>query len=57
MCADALRGMWVLGTGLNLAPEPSRTSLLFGSASRQSREVATAVCVALFNYNHISGHG
>lgn len=57
MCAEALQGMWVIGTGLDLGPEPSSTSLLFGWASWQIREVATAVCVTLFNYSHISGHG
>lgn len=57
MCADALQCMWVWRTGLGLAPEPSRTGLLFGSASWQIREVATAFCVTLLNYNHISAHG
>lgn len=56
MCADALQGKWVMGTGFDLWPEPSRTGLLLGWASWQIREVATAVCVALFNWDHKSGH-
>lgn len=56
MCADALQGMWVMGTGLGLWPETPSTCFLFGWARWQIREVATAVCVALLNYNHISVH-
>lgn len=55
--ADALLGMWVLGAGLKLVSEPTKSSLLFGSASWQILGVATAVCVALFSYHQISGHG
>lgn len=50
MCADALEGRWVTGTGVDLSP-PS-TWLVFGWASWQTREVATADCVALLSYNH-----
>lgn len=56
MCVDTLRGSCVMGTGLDLWPEPSRSNLLFGWARWQIRGVTTVVWVALFNYNHISGH-
>ncbi len=56
MCVDALLGTCVMGTGLDLWPASSRIGLLFGWASWQVLGVATAVCVALFNYKNISDH-
>lgn len=53
MWADALLCMWVLGTGLKLVSESPKSSFLFGSARWQILGVATAVCVALFSYNHM----
>lgn len=53
MCAVAWQrfGLFCLSLGT------SRGSFLLGSASCQSRGVATAVCVALCSCNHTSAHG